>query len=510
MFPQKTKESPVCRTDVGSSVRTCPRCQAVVLLPPSREWIVGCSRCALGVALTLVPAAAGAEDGTALFLDASSLGCGTSGSVFLAWDRHLQQDVALKVLERSDPESRERFLGEARVLARLRHPRVLALHDVFEVDGRPCLVTEFLDAGSLRRALEIRGKLALPEALGLLGEVLEGLAECHRQGLVHRDLKPDNVLLDSDGRPRLADFGLAASAGGKVARGVLGTPRYMAPEQFEGAQATPASDVYAAACLLFEMLAGRPLFPEEELHALVDAKLRGPARRDLDAPEVPQTLAAVLARALASDPRERPRTAAELAAALAPFAKAAPVPCPGDKPPDLSTVSTPELQRVAAQGSAPAIAELVSRHQQQAWRLAYACLRDANEAQDVVQVGFMRVLRNLGPDRPIAHFGAYLRTTIVRLCQDYLERRRPDYQAQLDEVASPASSLSSRLVREERARATRTAVEQLPAAQRLAVLLRYFDELSTREIARVMALTPKAVERHLARARRALSGLLRD
>jgi len=225
------------------------------------------------------------------------LGSGGMATVYLADDPKLGRPVALKLLAENvadDPDARRRFEREARLAARLDHPNVVQIFDVGEEDGRPFIVMEYVGGGTLADLIRRRGrKPGTERRLELLRGAADALASAHRQGLVHRDIKPGNLLLRrEDGRLKIADFGIAVAAEeAKITKTglVLGTKPYMAPEQLEGAEATPASDVYSLG------IVGRELFGD-----------RGPAGLDR-----------VLERCTATDPAQRYRDGGELREALA-------------------------------------------------------------------------------------------------------------------------------------------------------------------------------------------------
>jgi len=253
------------------------------------------------------------------------LGHGAMSDVFLAEDLELGRRVALKLLGPSaDPV---RFEREARAAAALTHPNVNQLFDYGKVDGRPYMVLEYLPGGTLEDRL--RGGRPVPddETRAIAAGLAAGLAHAHERGLVHRDLKPSNVLFDAEGRPKIADFGIArmGDAGTLTEAGtVMGTAAYISPEQAAGEPATPASDVYSLGVILFRMLTGRLPFTAQQPLELAAM------HRDLPAPavesfrgDVPPALAGVVNAALAKDPADRPPDGAALAAALG--APAAPV-----------------------------------------------------------------------------------------------------------------------------------------------------------------------------------------
>ncbi len=212
-------------------------------------------------------------------------GQGGMGVVYKARHTRLDRVVALKVLHQDasrDPAFAERFLREARALARLSHPGIVAVHDFGEVDGLFYLVMEFVDGVDLRRTIR-GGELAPRQALTIVRELCEALQYAHDEGVVHRDIKPENVLIDKRGRVKIADFGLAKLAGSMLGGGaltatgqVMGTPHYMAPEQIERPQDVDhRADIYSLGVVLYEMLTGSlPLGRFEAPSRRVDIDVR--------------------------------------------------------------------------------------------------------------------------------------------------------------------------------------------------------------------------------------------
>jgi class 3 adenylate cyclase/ABC-type transport system substrate-binding protein/predicted Ser/Thr protein kinase len=250
------------------------------------------------------------------------LGEGGTGAVYLAVDENLDRPVALKLLPPElsrDERFRKRFLREARMAAHLEHPGIVPIYAAGEADGQLYLAMRHVRGTDLRRILERDGRLEPSRAIRILVPVAEALDAAHAQGLVHRDVKPGNILVDQDDRAFLADFGLAkhaATANSLSREGAFsGTIDYIAPEQIEGGAVDGRADVYALACVLFESLTGRPPFERETDVAVVFAHLKDPPP-SLSAlrPELPAELDPVLARGMAKDPDDRYRTAGELAA----------------------------------------------------------------------------------------------------------------------------------------------------------------------------------------------------
>jgi serine/threonine protein kinase len=252
-----------------------------------------------------------------------TLGRGGMATVFLARDETLQRLVALKVLAQDlsgDGAFRERFLREARLAARLAHPNVVRVFDAGETNGRPYIVMEYVPGETVADVLEPRGRLSPAEAVDIAAQACAGLHHAHEHGLVHRDVKPQNLLLRDDGCVKLADLGIARAAESThlTMRGtILGTAAYLSPEQAAGEEVTPAADVYAVGAVLYELLTGRPPYEFSSLAELSAKQGAGEIvpPRDLQ-PSVPDRLEAVLMRCLARDPRFRPASAAELGADL--------------------------------------------------------------------------------------------------------------------------------------------------------------------------------------------------
>jgi eukaryotic-like serine/threonine-protein kinase len=238
--------------------------------------------------------------------------------VWRAQDSTLDRTVALKLL--SPTADLERFRREARALAALAHENVVQVYDYGEDEAGPFMALEWLAGGTLEERLA-SGALP-PEATRRIAEgMAAGLAHLHDRGLVHRDLKPANVLFDDEGRPKLADFGLARHAAGPgtltEAGTVLGTAAYISPEQAAGEPAGPASDVYSFGVILFRMLTGALPFVADDALALLDMHRRAPPP-DVEAlrPDAPPELAAAAAAAMQKDPARRPADGTALLAAL--------------------------------------------------------------------------------------------------------------------------------------------------------------------------------------------------
>jgi serine/threonine-protein kinase len=262
------------------------------------------------------------------------LGRGGMARVYLAQDLKHDRFVAIKVLrpELCQPQLAERFQREIRAAARLHHPNILPLHDSGEAGGLLYYVMPYVEGETLRGRLGREGALPLSEVVRLTRDLAEALDHAHRHGFVHRDVKPENVLL-AEGHALLGDFGVAialeTTAGPRLTAGgiLVGTPAYMSPEQAtEGARLDGRSDVYSLACVIYEMLAGEQLFAGPTPHEAIARRLRHPrpALERLPA-GVPRALRHTLERALAVAPAERFPTAGDLARAVAESSSAGPV-----------------------------------------------------------------------------------------------------------------------------------------------------------------------------------------
>ena len=251
-------------------------------------------------------------------------GRGGMATVFQARDRKLGREVAIKVVSPSvmTAVAGERFLREIRITAQLQHPNILSLIDSGEAAGLLYSVMPFVDGESLRERL-LGEQLPVGEALLLAREVAEALDYAHHRGIIHRDIKPENILL-SNGHAVVADFGIAraiglASGNSLTAKGLpIGTAAYMSPEQAQGATGgDPRSDVYSLGCVLYEMLTGRMAFGGASLREVLAKQAGGePTPVQTLRPDVPDTIRAIVSRALAKRPEDRYQTAGEMAGDL--------------------------------------------------------------------------------------------------------------------------------------------------------------------------------------------------
>jgi eukaryotic-like serine/threonine-protein kinase len=251
------------------------------------------------------------------------LGRGAMGVVYKAEDPNLDRIVALKTIGLENAEGRaeyrKRFMLEAKAAGKLSHANIVTVYDFGEVDGLAYMAMELIEGTDLRKRVQ-QGAIAPVEAVEIASQVAEGLAFAHQRGIVHRDIKPANIMLPERGPAKITDFGLARMrlADHKTSTGiVLGTPRYMSPEQISGQPVDHRSDVFSLGIVLWEMLTGRRLFSGTEMaqvsHSIAYDEHEPPTRVN---PELPAMLDFVVARALKKDPAVRYQDADEMAADL--------------------------------------------------------------------------------------------------------------------------------------------------------------------------------------------------
>jgi serine/threonine protein kinase len=264
-----------------------------------------------------------------------TLGRGGMATVELAHDGHLGRKVAIKRLSvalTGDEVFLERFLREARMAAQLSHPNIVAVFDVGEDDGVPYIVMEYVEGETLADLMERKGQVDPDRAVDLILQVCAGLEHAHDAGLVHRDIKPQNLLVRSDDTVKIADFGIARPLDSPTnltqIGTVLGTAAYLAPEQALGERVTGAADIYSLGAVTYELLSGKPPYEFDTLVELTVKQREGPPP---SIQGVPANLQEVVQSCLAVDPEARPRSAAALAHELAqasPEAPTQPLPAP--------------------------------------------------------------------------------------------------------------------------------------------------------------------------------------
>jgi serine/threonine protein kinase len=292
-----------------------------------------------------------------------AIGRGGMATVYLARQGDLRRLVALKelgALHASEAVNAGRFLREARVSASLSHPSIVTVYDFFEDEGTPYIAMEYVPGGTLRPQV---GGISLAQTVGVLESVLAGLAHAEQHGIVHRDIKPENLMVASDGRVKITDFGIAKATGAvqtasmRTATGTtIGTPNYMAPEQAMGQQVGPWTDLYSLGVVGFEMLVGRtPFYDSDSAMSMAFRQVNEPIPpvRELE-PDVDPAVSSWIGCLVEKDPARRPQSAAEAWERLEPAAVAALgprwrdnsrlVPAP---PPELDTAALAVVPAVA-------------------------------------------------------------------------------------------------------------------------------------------------------------------
>lgn len=248
------------------------------------------------------------------------LGAGGMAVVYRGRDLRTRRDVALKTLRpeyRKDPETRARFRKEARTMAFLGHPNVTRVYDLFEDDEAPWAIMEFVPGRSLKEAIAQDGPFSIEMTAKLLDQAAKALDHLHGRGLVHLDVKPQNLILTPDNSVKLIDFGIAQRAGEPqemIGGTAFGTAAYLSPEQACGEPVEAATDIYALGCVVFEMLTGRPPFGSDPANSTKDDLVRAHVEREPPLPSsvtaLPSWVDDVILRALAKKPRDRYRTCA--------------------------------------------------------------------------------------------------------------------------------------------------------------------------------------------------------
>lgn len=319
------------------------------------------------------------------------LGEGGMATVYRGRDLRLNRDVAIKILKddlTKDPTFLKRFEREAQVVASLSHPNIVPVYDVGEEGRSRYIVMEYVPGRTLRDAIERDGFLTANRAVPILDQVLDALQYAHERGLIHRDVKPHNILMTVDGTARLTDFGIAHLTGDSTTRtaAILGSAHYLSPEQSQGQEATAASDLYACGVVLFEMLSGRPPFDGPNPLAIATQHVHDEPPPLLDASTAAQ---ATLSTALAKNPSDRFPDAASFRRALHSIEADA-----------AQTVSQPLTVRGAHPVEAPAVSSdeiIVRRSARRSYLLAITLAAIGAAAWYAVT---LPVLRQQIPDYP--------------------------------------------------------------------------------------------------------------
>src|SRR3989440_9132968 len=246
------------------------------------------------------------------------LGSGGMANVYLAEDQELGRSVAIKILNdrhANDDQFVERFRREAKNAAGLSHPNIVSIYDRGEAEGTYYIAMEFLDGRSLKELIVSRGPAPVSVAIDYARQILAALRFAHRNGIVHRDIKPHNVLVDSEGRLKVTDFGIARAGASQMteAGSIIGTAQYLSPEQAKGAPVDETSDLYSVGVLLYELLTGVVPFSGDTPVEIAMKHLSSvPEAPSAHRAEIPHDLDMVVMRALAKDPSERYQSAEEM------------------------------------------------------------------------------------------------------------------------------------------------------------------------------------------------------
>jgi len=309
---------PKCHTDNPDASRFCSNCAASLTRAGEP-----------GVSMTRTIETGADEPGRGTLFAGryeviEELGKGGMGRVFRVYDTKIKEEVALKLLRpeiSSDARTIERFSNEIRLARKIVHKNVCRMHDLHEEKGAHFITMEYVAGEDLKSFIRRAAPLNSGKAVLIARQVAEGLAEAHKLGVIHRDLKPQNIMIDKDGNARIMDFGIARLVGAKGITGgnvMIGTPGYMSPEQVEGQEADPGSDLYSLGIVLFEMLTGRlPFEGETPLSIAVKQKSEAPPDPRTLNPQIPEDVDRIILKCLEKPREKRYRSAEELLVDLA-------------------------------------------------------------------------------------------------------------------------------------------------------------------------------------------------
>jgi len=259
------------------------------------------------------------------------LGKGGMGKVYKAQDTEIREKVALKLIKpeiAADKKTIERVRHELTTARKIRHKNICGMYDIGEANGTTFITMEYVPGEDLKSFLRRSKKLTVETAVSIGKQICEGLTEAHKLGVVHRDLKPGNIMIDTEGNVRIMDFGIARSLSAKavtVAGTMVGTPEYMSPEQAEGKEVDHRSDIYSLGVILFEMVTGQPPFEgESPLSVAMKHKSEAPPNPKKLVPQIPEGLNRLILRCLEKDRTRRYQTAEEILTDLAALEKSLP------------------------------------------------------------------------------------------------------------------------------------------------------------------------------------------
>lgn len=249
------------------------------------------------------------------------LGRGAQSVVYLARDPHLEREVAIKTLHflSPDPQKNQQLLSEARMVSQLRHPNIVPIFEAGEEHGDLYLVFEFVSGKNLSEYLKASGRLTPVKAIAILHPILDAIAHAHAAGVIHRDLKPHNILIASDGMPRVMDFGIAARVEGVPNNGeaFMGTPAYMAPEYIGNREISERTDVFSAGLVFYELLTGTQAVQGDNVYEVMNRIANEDIRLPVsDSLEIDERLASVLYKAISRDPQQRFASVTQMREAL--------------------------------------------------------------------------------------------------------------------------------------------------------------------------------------------------
>jgi eukaryotic-like serine/threonine-protein kinase len=316
---------PKCNTENTSDSQFCKKC--ATLLPSSEEISISQTE----TLQTPIKELSTGSTFAGRYQIIEELGKGGMGKVYRVLDKKLKEEVALKLIKpeiASDKETIERFSNELKLARKIGHRNVGRMYELMEDEGAHFITMEYVAGEDLKSFIRRSRQLTVGTAIVIAKQVCEGLAEAHRLGVIHRDLKPGNIMIDRDGNARIMDFGIARSLGGKGITGagvVIGTPEYMSPEQVEGKETDQRSDIYSLGVILYQMVTGRvPFEGDTPLSVAVKQKTEAPQSPRTLNPQVPEDLSRAILRCLEKDPGQRYQTAEEVLADLDKIEKGTP------------------------------------------------------------------------------------------------------------------------------------------------------------------------------------------